>query len=226
MANSVDLIGFDLDGTLLDTSFELTEALNVALGEAGQPPLARASVLPMIGLGAKHMLRMGLGAAAEDDPDLVDRMLPALLAHYEDNLGANSPLYSGLAEVMARCDRDGIAMAVVTNKYEHLAVKLLQNIGISGRFTCIIGGDTLGRGKSKPDRAPIDAMLARSGVSDPRRAVFVGDSIYDVEAAHGAGVKAVAVGFGFLHQPVAELGADAVIDHYDELFPTIGRLLG
>ncbi len=58
------------------------------------------------------------------------------------------------------------------------------------------------------------------------RAAFVGDSIYDVQAARAAGLPVVACAFGFLMQPVGELGADAIIDGYGELIPTLARLGG
>ncbi|MEZ5710714.1 MAG: HAD hydrolase-like protein [Blastomonas sp.] len=219
------LVGFDLDGTLLDTSPELTAAVNHTLGRAGHPPFTLDEVKPMIGLGAKHMLKMGLEKAGMDDPEALETWLPVLLDYYGDNLGSGSPPFPGLIDAMNRLDALGVRMAVVTNKYERFAVKLLTAIGMADRFTCIIGGDTMGRGKSKPHRAPIDEMIRRSGgVPGEMRAAFIGDSIYDTGAARAAGIPSIAVSFGFLHQPVEELGADAIIDHYDELIPTLERL--
>jgi phosphoglycolate phosphatase len=118
-------------------------------------------------------------------------------------------------------DDHGVKMAVVTNKYERFAVKLLREIGLLGRFACVIGGDTMGPGKAKPHRAPMDEMARRCGVQNPARAAFLGDSIYDVMAAKAAGLRAIAVSFGFLHQPINELGADAIVDHYDEVLPLL-----
>lgn len=216
-----DLVGFDLDGTLLDTSYELTDALNHALGKLGRPALPREEVRPMIGLGARHMLDRGLDRTGGGSEALVDEYLPVLLDHYDAHLGRESPPFPGLVEAMDRLEAIGVRMAVVTNKYEHLAVKLLEATGMAPRFGAIIGGDTMGRGRAKPHRAPIDEMMRRCGAS---RAAFIGDSIYDVTAAKNAGIPAIAVSFGFLHQPVEELGADAVIDHYDELVGTLERL--
>ncbi|MGP1282042.1 MAG: HAD-IA family hydrolase [Parasphingopyxis sp.] len=216
-----DLVGFDLDGTLLDTSDELTVSLNHALAQAGRPPLSQEKVRPMIGLGAKHMLDMGLQASGESNEALVDELLPILVDHYGSHLGTGSPPFPGLLDAMDALANRGARFAVVTNKYERLAVKLLKAKGFDHRFAAIIGGDTLPGGQRKPDRAPIDEMIRRTGGT---RAAFVGDSIYDVDAAKGAGIPAVAVSFGFLHQPVDELGADAVIDHYSELVPTLDRL--
>lgn len=219
------IIGFDLDGTLLDTSGELTNAVNYTLNQAGCPPLSKAEVRPMVGLGAKHMLGEGLKKSGKDDPEILDKYLPVLLEYYGENLGSDSPPFPGLLKFMDKCDKLGVTMAVVTNKYERFAVKLLTEIGMINRFACVIGGDTMGKGKAKPHRAPIDEMIHRcGGVTDAERVVFIGDSIYDVMAAHNAEIPAVAVSFGFLHQPVEELEADAIIDHYDELWAVLEAL--
>ncbi len=220
-----DIVGFDLDGTLLDTSPELTASVNYTLAKAGKPPLTLEQVKPMVGLGAKHMLEMGLKASQPADEELdaatSKKYLRILLSHYGDHLGTGSPPYPGLLDAMEKLDAIGVKMAVVTNKFENFAVRLVTEIGLLDRFVCVIGGDTMGKGFSKPHRAPIDEMIKRSGGG---RAVFIGDSIYDIMAAHNAGIPAVAAGFGFLHQPVETLGADAIIGHYDELIPALHKL--
>ncbi len=118
-----------------------------------------------------------------------------------------------------RLDTLGVRTAVVTNKAEHLARVLLGEFDLADRMATIIGGDTLGVRKPSPE--PIHAMTQRCGGG---RALFVGDSIYAVMAAKNAGVPSVAVSFGFLDRPVGELGANHVIDHYDELIPLLETL--
>src|SRR3546814_17053570 len=114
----------------------------------------------------------------------------------------------------------GARIAIVTNKAEHLARKLLDTLGHSSRFACVIGGDTLGPGNAKPSPAPIHEMIARCGGG---RAAFVGDSIYDITAGRAAGVPTIAVSFGFLDRPVADLGAAAVFDSYADPVPALER---
>ncbi len=216
-----DIVGFDLDGTLLDTSAELTASVNYTLKKAGREPLTQAEVRPMVGLGAKYMLDIGFKKAGAVDEDTLKKYLRILLEHYGDNLGTASPPYEGLLNAMAKLDDLDVKMAVVTNKFEGFAVKLLSEVGMIDRFKCVIGGDTMGKGFSKPHRAPIDEMVKRCGGG---KAVFIGDSVYDVMAAHSASIPAIAVSFGFLHQPVETLGADKIIHHYDELMPTLETL--
>ncbi len=216
-----DIVGFDLDGTLLDTSADLLAATNHALALVNRPTLAPDRIRTMIGGGAKNMLKQGLEESGSYDEDIMRRAYPALLEFYGENLSHGTVPFAGLAEALDELEARRVKLAVVTNKFERFAVKLLAEVGLDHRFACVIGGDTMGRGNAKPSPAPIHEMIARCGGG---RAAFVGDSIYDIMAAKNAGILSIAVSFGFLMQPVAELGADAVIDGYDELVPTLIRL--
>jgi phosphoglycolate phosphatase len=221
MTRFFDIVGFDLDGTLLDTSASLTKAVNYALAQAGRPPLHIDEVRPMIGGGAKRTLEKGLETSGGYDPEEMKQLYPKLLEFYRDNISEGSFPYPGLIDVLDQLAADGVRLTVVTNKFESLAVKLLTELGLLERFAAVIGGDTMGKGNAKPSAAPIREMIARAGGGS---AVFLGDSIYDVLAARNAGIPSIAVSFGFLAGPVEELAADAVIDHYEELIPTLERL--
>jgi phosphoglycolate phosphatase len=215
------IVGFDLDGTLLDTSADLTAAVNHALGMVGRPPLTPNQVKPMIGGGAKLMLEHGLYASGGIPADGFKPLYRALLAFYEANITVHTRPFSGALAVLDQFDEWGIKYAVVTNKFESLARKALGELGLLDRLATVIGGDTLGPGRAKPEADPIREMITRCGGG---RAAFIGDSIYDIMAAKAAGIPSVACSFGFLMQPVEELGADAVIDHFDELIPALLRL--
>ena len=213
-----DIVGFDLDGTLIDSSGDLTNAVNHALALGGHPPLKVEMVETMIGGGAKHMLAQAHRAAGGTDLDEFRRLYKAMLAYYGDHLAVESRPFPGALEALDELAARGVTLAIVTNKFESFAESLLGQLGLRDRFATLIGGDTLGPGLSKPHRAPIDAMIERCGGG---RAVFIGDSIYDIEAARNAGIPSVAVSFGFLMQPVETLGADAVIGGYAALVPTL-----
>ncbi len=216
-----DIVGFDLDGTLLNTSPDLAAAVNHALALAGRPLLSPEQVEPMIGRGAKEMLRLALEASGGCAPDVFRGYYKEMLRHYDAHIADLTQPYPGALDALDALTAEGVKLAVVTNKFEALAVRLLGLMGLLDRFETVIGGDTLGPGNAKPSAAPIVEMIARCGGG---RAAFLGDSIYDVMAAKAAGIPAIAVSFGFLHGPVEELGADAVIDHYDALIPTLARL--
>lgn len=213
------IVGFDLDGTLLDTLGDLAAAVNHTLALMDRAPLDKDAVRPMIGRGAKHMLEEGLRASGGVPDGAVDRLYPELLRFYEAHIAIHSRPFPGALAALDRLDALGARTAVVTNKAEHLARLLLAEFGLADRMATIIGGDTLPTRKPSPE--PILAMIGQCGGG---RAAFVGDSIYDVAAAKAAGVTSILVGFGFLDRPAAELGADHIIDDYDELVPLLERL--
>jgi len=112
-----------------------------------------------------------------------------------------------------------VKLAICTNKLETLSLDLVAALGWQSRFAAIVGGDTLPQ--RKPDPAPVHEAIGRAGGGS---AVFVGDSISDTDAARAAGIPCVALTFGFSDRPADQLGATALIDHYDQLLPTLERL--
>lgn len=223
--NSFEIVGFDLDGTLVDSSGDLTAAVNDTLAFAGRPLLTVEQVKTMVGGGAKHMLAQGLEATGGCSPEEFRPLYKRMLAYYAAHVSVHTRPFPGALAALDRLDALGVKSAIVTNKFESLALQLLADLGLTQRFGCIIGGDTLGPGLSKPNRAPIDEMIRRCGGEvGETKTVFVGDSIYDIMAAKNAEIPGIAVSFGFLLEPVEDMGADAVIDSFDELVPTLERL--
>ncbi|MDZ3831074.1 MAG: HAD-IA family hydrolase [Sphingopyxis sp.] len=215
------IVGFDLDGTLLDTSAELAASLNHALAADGRQAMAVDEVRALIGGGGRQMLTMALERRGGGDEALVDRLYAVLIDHYRAHMGRDCRPYPGLMAALDGLDAAGAILGVATNKSEPLARALLAATGLLDRFVTVIGGDTLGPGRLKPAPDSVIEMARRCGGG---RAAFIGDSPFDVAAARGAGVTSVAVGFGFAQVPVAALGADHSIHHYDELLPLLASL--
>lgn len=221
MHNFFDIVGFDLDGTLFDTAADIAAAANHGLAQIGRQPLPIETLKPMIGLGGLHLMGQALLATGGCEAGELDRLFPEWLAYYEANIANETRPFPGLLDAMDALDARGVKIAIVTNKRERFAVKLVAELGLTERFACLIGGDTMGPGNAKPSAIPIHEMIRRCGGG---RAAFVGDSIFDTGAARNAGIPSIACAFGYLAGPVEELGADAVIGHYDELIPTLERL--
>lgn len=211
-----DLVGFDLDGTLLDTSGDLANALNHALATIDRPPLPVADVKKLVGRGARVMLRRGLSVTGDMSEELVERLFPVLIEHYAANIAVETRPYPHLLDALDRLAARGMRLAVCTNKMERLARLVLDATGLTDRFAAIVGGDTVG--VLKPDPAPLIAMIERAGGG---RTLFVGDSDNDVGAAQQAGVASVVVTFGYVPGDPYALGADAVIAGYDQLVPLV-----
>ena len=216
-----DIIGFDLDGTLVDTSGDLTAAVNHLLESVDRPLLSPETVKQYIGGGAKLMLQQGLEATGGIPDNNFKPLYRQMLDYYEANVSVHSRPFDGALAVLDTLDNMGVRYAVVTNKFESLAVKLLTDLNLAHRMGCILGADSLGKENAKPSGAPIFEMIKRCGGG---RAAYIGDSIYDMMAAKNASVPSVAVSFGFLHGPVEDMGADAVIDHFDELLDCLKQI--
>ena len=144
-----------------------------------------------------------------------------LLTHYEAHIADHTVPYPGCLDALdALLDR-GCKLAVITNKIEVNSRLLLEALGMTSRFSAILGGDTLGPGRAKPAPDMIDTAILMCGGGT---FAMVGDSTFDVRAARNAKVPVVALSFGYNDLPAAELGADAVIDRYDQLVDALLRL--
>jgi phosphoglycolate phosphatase len=212
-------VAFDLDGTLVDTGPDLTASLNHALVELGRPPVSEASVRGMVGHGARKLLERGLAASGEASPALIDQGFSMFLDYYADHICDRSVPFDGVERAMDRLAEGGVRLAICTNKLEALTLLLLDALGWRDRFAAVVGGDSLPQ--RKPDPAPLHAAILRAGGG---AAAYVGDSITDTDTAQAAGLPCVAVTFGFADRPPEQLGAAALIDHFDELIPTLQRL--
>jgi phosphoglycolate phosphatase len=210
---------FDLDGTLLDTVDAIAAALNLALAETLLAPLTVAQVREMIGRGAPMLieralaqLRAPMGEAAQ--AALVQRYLQ----HYEcieTGAGHSGRVYPGVRECLQQLHRQGLRLAVVTNKQKRLACGLLERLALSEWIEVLIGGDSCER--RKPDPQPLQVACEAMRVK-PAEALMVGDSVNDVLAARAAGVAVVCVPYGYNegNDPRA-LACDALVETLAEL---------
>lgn len=215
------IVGFDLDGTLVDSSRDLGLALNHALELAGKPPVPLSEVAPLIGGGAGRMLRRALQDDTSVDEQAFQAIYRELLSYYEANIAVHTRPYPGCEAMLDGLATLDVHLAVVTNKFERFAHQLLAELGMLDRFATVIGGDTLGPGRNKPSADPVLEMIARCGGG---KAAFVGDTTVDVGAARAAGIPVIAVSFGFNDRVPGALGADAVIDHFDELHARLASI--
>lgn len=219
-------IGFDLDGTLLDTFRDLGAAVNHALVLGGFHEVSVESSKDLIGGGAKIMLARAIEAQGGVTEDEFKRLYKAMLSYYEAHNAVHTVPYPGVREGLAELAAKGVRMVVVTNKFEGFAQSVLTQLDLIDQFETVIGGDTMGKGPdgqflAKPHPAPV--LKARE-VLGGGSFVFLGDSTYDARAAKDAGVPFVAAAYGYCDAPVEKLGAAAVIDSFWALIPALERL--
>jgi phosphoglycolate phosphatase len=216
-------IVFDLDGTLVDTAPDLIATLNTILGREGLPPVAFAAARNMVGGGARHMIESGLRAAGVTPiATEVERMVGQFIEHYAAHIADHSRPFPGVEAALDELVRGGCRLAVCTNKLEWLSLRLLDALGLTGRFAAICGADTFG--VQKPDAAILHGTVARAGGRSDR-AIMVGDAITDIAVARAAGIAVIAVDFGYSETPVAALAPDRIVSSFARLPAAVFALL-
>jgi phosphoglycolate phosphatase len=207
----------------VDTAPDLMGTLNTVLGEEGLPPLAYEMAPLLVGRGAKVMLERGFAAAGEplDEPNAA-RLFERYIAIYLGRIADESRPFPGMTEALDRFEAEGAILAVCTNKRTDLSMAVMNALNLTARFKVIVGADMAPR--PKPDASHLLHTIELAG-GNPARALMVGDSINDVLAAKNAGVPVVVVTFGYTDVPAKDLGGDALIDNFSELYDAAVGLL-
>lgn len=212
---------FDLDGTLVDSLPDLLRALNRLLAENGRRALVAGEVRMMVGDGVHKLVERGFDATGESAGARLDGLAARFVELYEGHTIDHSRPFPGAEQALAALLEQGWGLAVCTNKPYQASVEMLDGLGLSRYLKVVTGGDSTPY--KKPDPRHILATVEALGAT-PAQAVFVGDSPNDAEAARAAGLPLVLVTFGYTRVPVAELGADALVDNLADLPALLQRL--
>lgn len=210
-----EVILLDLDGTLVDSAADIALSLNRALADLALPAVSEAQVRDWVGRGASRLIEVCLThvvphhAGNPHRHEAETRLLDAFMARYQASVCEASTVYPGVEDFLAACHEAGIPLAVVTNKPYRPAVALLQALDLLDAFDLVIGGDTLAHKKPHPE--PLQHALRHFDVA-PAKALMVGDSRNDIEAARAAGVPVLALPYGYNHgEPVADCAPDRLV---------------
>lgn len=221
LALRFDLVMFDLDGTLVETAGEIHTALNRTLQRFGLGAATLEQVESWIGHGTRALLVKALAQFTATAPEAVtgscgfDLAQAEFARHYADCCGTQARPYPGARQALQGLRAAGVRLAVVTNKERAHARRVLDSHGLVPLVDCIVTPEMAGA--AKPDPAGLLHCLEAFGVA-PGRALFVGDSAIDVEAARRAGVAVWAVPHGYNGgQPIAASSPDRVLAHLNEL---------
>jgi phosphoglycolate phosphatase len=200
----------DLDGTLVDTLGDFTEAVNRTLAELSLPPQTPAQVESGVGRGSEHLVRTVLSGAGVPEPDLsTPEALAVYQRHYGQVNGQFSAVYPGVVQGLAALRARGLPLVCLTNKPVAYARELLALKGLAGYFVQVYGGDSFA--EKKPSPVPLLGACAALGLA-PHTVLMVGDSLNDAQAARAAGCPVVLVTYGYHHGQVPTLAdADAVV---------------
>lgn len=218
-------IVYDLDGTLVDSAPDLLHTLNTVLNRFGYPQTDPDEIGNLVGNGAKAMLTRAFSLMGKpQEPAVLDHLFDEFLNHYVDNLTRHGTApYPHVVEVLDAFDQAGVAQGICTNKFQTGAEGLLAELNLTRYFPAVLGGNALS--VRKPDPLHVTETVRRLG-GTLDKAVMVGDSKNDSAAAQAAGIPVILVSYGYTAEPAHKLGADMVIDRFDELPGAIKAVTG
>lgn len=209
------LIIFDLDGTLIDSVPDLTSAVNVMLQAFHAPSATQALVRSWVGNGSKKLVERALTWANLNEHQDAHHAHEWFLAAYADHCCVDTVPYPDVDAGLAQLQAHGYTLAIATNKPIRFVPTILQNLGWTDKFACVLGGDSLPT--KKPDPAPLLHICQELGFL-PKQSIMVGDSKNDILAGQAAGMTTLALTYGYnYNEPISQSSPDRVFDDFASL---------
>ncbi len=208
----MDLLIFDLDGTLVDSKLDLAQAVNATRSHMGMSALDNERVYSYVGNGAPVLIRRAMGAQATEPQ--VQEALEFFLGFYREHYLDFTTLYPGVRDALDRLRDGGKRMAVLTNKPVRISRAILDGLGVSGHFFQVYGGNSFDL--KKPDPVGVRTLMAEAGVP-AERTLMIGDSGVDIQTARNAGIASCGVTYGFQPETLADPAPDRLVDRMEEL---------
>ncbi len=187
---------FDLDGTLIDTAPDFIRCLNQLRQQHGLEPLPPEHIRRSVSNGARAMIRVGF--KLEPDHEGYVEKHTAFLDLYEAGVAVETTLFEGMDALLKSLESRGIPWGIVTNKPARFATPLIEALGLAHRCATLICPDHVTERKPHPE--PLFLACQRIGAA-PEQAVYVGDHERDIEAGRNAGMRTIAVRYGYIEQP-------------------------
>ena len=215
--HSIQLVIFDLDGTLIDSRLDLVHSVNAALRHIGRPELPDDVIASYVGDGAPILIQRALGAEAADEA-LVRRGLEFFLTYYREHKLDHTTVYAGIPEALAAIQSQGNGvprkLAVLTNKPVNPSRAIVEALGLGQFFSQVYGGNSFST--KKPDPEGARKLLEENGL-EPEQGAIVGDSHVDVQTGRNAGLWTVGVTYGFTTHTLQKEAPDVLVDSADEV---------
>jgi phosphoglycolate phosphatase len=214
----MNLLIFDLDGTLIDSKLDLAHSVNATRLHMGMKDLPHELIFSYVGNGAPTLIRRSLEPGASEEQ--IQQALAFFLAYYSDHMLDYTTLYPGVAETLDALLASGKQMAVLTNKPVRISKAIIGGLGLSKHFFQIYGGNSFDQ--KKPHPIGIETLLSETGVA-PASAMMIGDSSVDIQTARNAGIKACGVTYGFQPETLVAEPPDFLIDRFEDLPAVAGQ---
>ncbi|MGH9493597.1 MAG: HAD family hydrolase [Candidatus Sulfotelmatobacter sp.] len=214
---AIQLVIFDLDGTLIDSRLDLVHSVNAALRHIGRDPLPDDVIASYVGDGAPVLIQRALGGEQVDEA-VIRKGLEFFLSYYREHKLDHTTVYDGIKEALASIQQSGNGsprkMAVLSNKPVNPSRAIVEALGLGPFFSQVYGGNSFAT--KKPDPEGARKLLHENNVR-PEHAVIVGDSHVDVETGRNAGMWTIGVNYGFAPHSLEDSPGDVMVDNPHEL---------
>jgi phosphoglycolate phosphatase len=217
----MDLLIFDLDGTLIDSKLDLAHAVNATRAHLGFDPLDHEIVFSYVGNGAPVLIRRAIGPDASEEQ--LQHALEYFLAYYRDHMLDYTVLYPGVRETLDALQSGEMKLAVLTNKPVRFSKAILNGLGIDAHFAHVYGGNSFEQ--KKPHPIGVQTLLVDTA-TDASRALMIGDSAVDVRTARNAGIACCGVTYGFQPETLVTDPPDYLIDRMEQLLDLLEQPFG
>jgi len=207
----MDLLIFDLDGTLIDSKLDLVQAVNATRRHLGMLDLEQERVYSYVGNGAPVLIRRALGEQATEAE--VQEALEYFLEYYRDHKLDYTTLYPGVKESLDRLLDAGRKMAVLTNKPVNISRAIVEGLGVGRHFFAVYGGNSFEF--KKPNPIGVEALMRDTGIGR-ERSMMVGDSSVDIQTARNARIRSCGVTYGFQPESLADPAPDLLVDRMED----------
>lgn len=212
------LLIFDLDGTLIDSRLDLAHSVNATRDFMGLEPLPHETVYQYVGNGAAVLIQRALGDLGSSEN--VDKALPYFLGYYSEHKLDYTELYPGVRETLDTFLAARLPMAVLTNKPVRISKAIVEELGLTGHFFQVYGGNSFEF--KKPHPIGIETLMQEARVPH-ERTLMVGDSSVDVQTARNAHVRCCGVTWGFQPETLVQHPPDILVDRLDQLADIVLR---
>lgn len=209
----MDLLIFDLDGTLIDSKKDLANAVNATRVHMGLAPVDGEVAASWVGNGAPVLVRRAMGPDASEAD--VERALAWFLEYYFDHMMDNTVLYPGVRQGLDTLRDAGLRMAVLTNKPVRFSRALVSGLGVGSHFFQVYGGNSFDR--KKPDPIGVETLRREAGGIALESTLMIGDSSVDIRTARNAGIAACGVTWGLQPDSLKTDPPDVLVNRMEEL---------
>ena len=215
-ADAIQAILFDLDGTLIDSAPDLAGTANDMRAARGLPPMPYAALRRMVGAGARGM--MGVAFEVLPGHEDFEALRDEFFERYQKRLLQETRVFEAVPPMLQHLQKRGLPWGIVTNKSARFGQPVIEGLQLHVHSVVHIYGDTTPHAKPHPE--PLLEAARRMNV-DPRRCLYVGDDLRDIQAGQAAGMRTLAAAWGYLGAaaPIEEWGADAIVHQPGDILP-------